>query len=74
LALGLGTAGFAFCVSLIVTAVVSAFTKARPEEELKGLVHSLVEQPPANATFWKQPQVLAGAILLGAIAVNLIFI
>ncbi len=74
LALGLGTAGFAFCVSLIVTAVVSVSTKARPEEELKGLVHSLAERPPANVTWWKRPEALAAAILLAAIVVNLIFL
>ncbi|MGA2205383.1 MAG: Na+/galactose cotransporter [Terracidiphilus sp.] len=74
MALDLGTAAFAFCVSLIVTAAVSAFTSARPEPELMGLVHSLAEQPPANAAWWKRPEALAGAILLAAIAVNLILI
>jgi hypothetical protein len=39
-----------------------------------GLVHSLAEQPPANAAWWKRPEALAGAILLAAIAVNLILI
>ena len=74
LALDLGTAAFAFLVSLLVTATVSAFTKAQPEEELKGLVHSLAEQPPVNAPWWKRPEALAAAILLAAVAVNLILI
>ena len=74
MALGLGTAGFAFCLSLIITAAVSVSTKARPKEELKGLVHSLTERPPANVTWWKRPEALAAAILLAAIAVNLIFV
>ena len=74
LALGLRTVGFAFCVTLIVTALVSLRTKARPEEELKGLVYSLAERPQASATWWKRPETLAAAILLAAIAVNAIFI
>ncbi len=74
LAFGLGTAGIAFFVSFIVIAVVSAFTKARPEAELKGLVHSLVEPGRVSKTWWKRPEALAVAILLAAIAVNLIFI
>ena len=49
MALGLGTAAIAFCLSLLVTAVVSACTEARPEAELTGLVHSLAERPPAHA-------------------------
>jgi len=74
LALGMGTAISAFCLSLLVTAVVSACTRARSEAELMGLVHSLAERPPAHATWWKRPEALAGAILLAAIAVNAIFI
>ena len=74
LSLGLATAVFAFCMSLLVTAMVSACTEARPEEELAGLVHSLAARPPAHATWWKRPEALAAAILLAAIAVNAIFI
>ncbi len=73
MALNLGTAVFAFCLSLLVTAVVSACTEARPESELAGLVHSLAERPPAAAKWWKRPETLAAAILLAAIAVSLIF-
>jgi SSS family solute:Na+ symporter len=77
MALGLGTAAFAFCLSLLVTAVVSLCTKARPESELTGLVHSHAERPPAHAAssiWWKRPETLAAAVLLAAIAVNLIFL
>jgi SSS family solute:Na+ symporter len=74
LALSFWTALAGFAVSLLVTAVVSVCTKARPEEELEGLVHSLRERPRANATWWKRPEALAGTILLAAIAVNLIFL
>jgi SSS family solute:Na+ symporter len=72
LALGVGTAAFAFVVSLIVTAVVSVCTKARPETELAGLVRS---PKPAKSAWWKQPEAIAVAIiLLAAIAVNLAFL
>ena len=72
--LGLATATLAFLVSLLVTAAVSACTKARPKTELQGLVHSLMERRPLRAEWWKRPEALAAAILLAAIAVNLIFI
>ncbi len=74
LALELGTAAFAFLVSLIVTAAVSSFTKAKPESELAGLVHSLVPREPAQKKWWKRPEALAAAILAAALVVNLILI
>ncbi len=74
LALGLGTSAFAFAVSLIVTAAVSWFTKAKPEGELAGLVHSLVPRERAQMKWWKRPEALAAAILVAALAVNLILI
>ncbi len=73
MALNVETAVFAFCLSLLVTAVMSALTKARPEAELAGLVHSLTERPPAHAKWWKRPEALAAVILLTAIAVSLFF-
>jgi len=74
LVLGLSTATLAFLVSLLTAAVVSVFTKARPENDLEGLVHSLVRRDPANAKWWKRPEAMAAAILVAAIAVNLILI
>ena len=74
LVLGLGTAMLAFLVSLLAAVAISALTKARPENELKGLVHSWVPRTSANATWWKRPEAMAAAILLVAIAVNLIFV
>lgn len=74
LAFALGTAAFAFVVSLIVAASVSLFTKAKPESELTGLVHSLGSRQPAQPKWWKRPEALAVAILLAALAVNLILI
>ena len=74
IALGLGAAMLAFLVSLLAAMAVSAVTNPRPEGELKGLVHSMVPRPPAIAKWWKRPEAMAAAILLAAIAVNLIFI
>ncbi len=74
MALALGTAAFAFIVSLLVTAVVSVCTKPRSEAELAGLTtRSAAEQ--AKGAWWKQAEVIAAAaILLAAIAVNLMFL
>ena len=77
LALNLGTAIFAFTVSLLVTAAVSMFVKVRPAAELAGLVRSLAGKPvrrSANVALWKRPEAMAVVILLAAIAVNLIFL
>jgi SSS family solute:Na+ symporter len=72
--LGMETAVLAFFVSLLTAVAVSVLTKARPEEELQGLVHGSLQSRPANAQWWNRPEALAVAILLVAIAVNLIFV
>ncbi len=74
MALGLETALFAFAASLLLTAVVSISTEARPEGELKGLVRSLTARPPASSKWWRRPEALAAAILLAALAVNAILL
>jgi solute:Na+ symporter, SSS family len=63
-----------FTVSLVVAAAVSVRTRARPDAELKGLVRSLTQAAPQNASWWKRPEILACVILLAAVVVNLIFI
>ncbi len=66
------TAIFAFGANLLVTVVVSYCTKAKPEAELVGLVHSLTPRPEGpHMAWWKRPEALAVAILLGAIAINI---
>ncbi len=72
--LGIGTAILAFSVSLLAAVLVSVFTKARPDEELKGLVHAMTPRASANAKWWKRPEAMAAGVLLVAIAVNLIFV
>ncbi len=65
---------FAFSTNFIVAVVVSLMTKPKPESELVGLVHSLTPKPPhAHLKWWKRPEALAVAILLGAIALNIFF-
>jgi SSS family solute:Na+ symporter len=65
---------FAFGTNFIVTVVVSLATKARPESELVGLVHSLTPKPAkAHLIWWKRPEALAVAVLLMAVALNIFF-
>ena len=74
MALELGMAMLAFLVSLLVAASVSMFTNPRSEDELEGLVHSMVPQASASSKWWKRPEAMAAVILLVAIAVNLILV
>jgi len=65
---------FAFSTNFVVAVVVSLCTKARPEAELVGLVHSLTPKPPsAHIIWWKRPEALAVAILVVAVALNIFF-
>jgi SSS family solute:Na+ symporter len=65
---------FAFSANFIVTVIVSLVTKPKPESELVGLVHSLTPKPEAaHLTWWRRPEALAVAVLLGAVAVNIFF-
>lgn len=66
------TALFGFAANLILTVAVSLCTASRPEEELAGLVYSLL--PPrkrAKTDWWKRPEAIAAAALLVAVAVNI---
>lgn len=72
---GLWTAIFAFAANLIVTFAVSLCTKARPPEELRGLVYSLTPRPAlVRSKWWKRPEALAVGILVAAVAINLFFL
>ena len=65
---------FAFGINFVVNVVVSLMTKAKPESELVGLVHSLTPKPPhVHEEWWKRPEALAVAILLVAVALNIFF-
>jgi SSS family solute:Na+ symporter len=62
------TAIAAFGVSFLVTVVVSLCTKPRPGAELTGLVGSR-----RRGAWWKRPEALAVAVVLGALALNIFF-
>ncbi len=65
---------FAFSVNFIVAVVVSLFTKPKPDSELVGLVKSMTKMPShAHLPWWKRPEALAVAVLLGAVALNIFF-
>ena len=68
------TAIVAFFACLIVTIAVSMLTRPRPDEELRGLVHSLTPRPADETVPWVQrPWVLAVAVLVMTLVLNLIF-
>jgi solute:Na+ symporter, SSS family len=65
---------WAFSINFVVTVIVSRFSAPKPEAELVGLVHSLTPKPEtSHLVWWKRPEALAVAILLGAIALNIFF-
>ncbi|HVZ83727.1 MAG TPA: sodium:solute symporter family protein [Terracidiphilus sp.] len=64
----------AFSANFILCVLVSLFTKPKPDSELVGLVHSLTPKPStAHLSWWKRPEALAVAVLLGAVALNIFF-
>jgi SSS family solute:Na+ symporter len=65
------TAIVAFVVCVVVTVGVSLATQARPESELVGLVYSLTPRLEVRSQGWyRQPETLAGGVLLAALAIN----
>jgi len=68
------TAIVAFTACFLVTIIVSLATRPRHESELKGLVYSLTERTSDEQLPWYQrPALLAVAVLLGAVILNIIF-
>jgi SSS family solute:Na+ symporter len=65
---------FAWTACFVVTILISLMTKARNEEELKGLVYSLTpRQQQENVKWYKRPAFLAVCVLVGAAILNIIF-
>jgi hypothetical protein len=61
-------------VCVLVTVVVSLFTKPKPDHELKNLVYGLTPLPDEGPCAWyKRPIVWAAVIAVALVAVNVIF-
>ncbi len=57
------TAIFAWTTCFTLTIIISTMTKARPDEELKGLVYALTPKPKDEGLRWYQkPSSLAVAV------------
>jgi SSS family solute:Na+ symporter len=68
------TAIAAFTTCIVVTAVISAVTRPRPEKELAGLVYSLTPKPKDEAHgLFGRPVTFAAIVLTLTLALNLIF-
>jgi SSS family solute:Na+ symporter len=68
------TAIAAWTTCFVVTIVVSALTRPRPDAELTGLVYSVTPIPRDVTVVWyERPAVLAAAALGATVALNLIF-
>jgi SSS family solute:Na+ symporter len=69
----------AFAVDAVVLVVVSLFTRARDPEELRGLVWGLKRKDQesdavvGDEAWFRQPIVLGGVALVGAVALDVIF-
>ena len=68
------TAIVAFVVCVAVTICVSLCTEPAEDEQLCGLVYSLTPRLQVRDEIWyRRPEALAAAVLLGALALNLWF-
>ncbi len=67
-------AWIAFVICLMVTLIVSLFTKPKPENSLVGLVYSLTPRQTDKAKVWhKNPLVLGIIVLVATLILNIIF-
>ncbi len=72
-------AGAAFVVDILVSVVVSSFTRPKPEAELVGFVYSLTPKEnlrdvvSVRLPWWRRPVPLAGVSLALVIILNFIF-
>ncbi len=68
------TAIVAWVTCFVVTIVISLLTKPRPEAELAGLCASLTPRPDdRNLRWFRNPVVLGSIVLMGCIALNVVF-
>ena len=68
------TAIWAFIVCFAVTLLVSALTRARPEQELRGLVYALTPRENEAGTAWYlRPAWLGTAVIAAVLLLNFLF-
>jgi SSS family solute:Na+ symporter len=68
------TAIFAWSTCFVVTIIVSLLTRPRADDQLKGLVYALTEKPRESGIVWyKRPLIMAVAVLILTVVLNLIF-
>jgi SSS family solute:Na+ symporter len=68
------TAIFAWTSCFVITILISLVTKARSDEEMKGLVYSLTPKLREEGVAWYQrPALLAVIVLVMLVALNVIF-
>jgi SSS family solute:Na+ symporter len=68
------TATWAWCTCFVATIGISLLTRPRRDDELRGLVYSLTPRvTEERARWWERPGPLAIAVLLLAVALNLVF-
>jgi SSS family solute:Na+ symporter len=68
------TSIWSFSVCLTLTVLVSLATRAPDQTRLVGLVRSLTPMPTeADQPWWKRPALVGGLVLLGAVALNVVF-
>jgi len=68
------TAIYAWVVCLVITIVVSLFTRPRPDEELRGLVYALTEKETSSRGPWySRPVPLGIGVLILTLLLNIIF-
>jgi SSS family solute:Na+ symporter len=74
MAVNMYSAWWSLLVCLLVTILVSLFTKRKPETELKNLVMGLTPLPEEETCPWYQkPLLWAGVVLALFIAINILF-
>jgi SSS family solute:Na+ symporter len=68
------TAIFAWSTCFVVTIIVSLLTRPRADDQLKGLVYALTEKPKEGGITWyRRPLIMAVAVLILTVVLNLIF-
>jgi solute:Na+ symporter, SSS family len=74
MAVNVYSAFWTLCASVLITIVVSLFTKPKPDSELKDLVMGLTPRPDEGPCAWyKKPMLWAGVVFAAVVLLNIIF-